>query len=136
MRRSRREPLERSWAWRCIAALAPLGGLGALAVALLLAVGIAAADVAERIFGRADDGRIVIDEVVGQLASRWPLAARARARAPRCARGRLPRLPPLRHLEARAGALGRAELRRRRGVMLDDVWPVCWRRSASRALRS
>jgi phosphatidylglycerophosphatase A len=44
-------------------------------VAALLAVGIWAADEAERIFDRKDDGRIVIDEVVGQLVTLAPLLA-------------------------------------------------------------
>jgi len=38
----------------------------------LLAVGIYAADVAERVYERRDDGRIVIDEVVGQLIALSP----------------------------------------------------------------
>jgi phosphatidylglycerophosphatase A len=60
------------------AALAAFGGLVVLAVAaVLLAVGIAASDVAERIYGHADDGRIVIDEVVGQLLALAPIASLA-----------------------------------------------------------
>jgi phosphatidylglycerophosphatase A len=52
----------------------PLGpGLvGALTLGLL-GVGAWASDGAERAFGRKDDGRIVIDEVVGQLAALMPL---------------------------------------------------------------
>jgi phosphatidylglycerophosphatase A len=54
--------------------LAPLGALAVLACALLLlAAGIVAADAAERIYGHADDGRIVIDEVVGQLLALAPV---------------------------------------------------------------
>ena len=54
-----------------LAALGPLGyGLTALA---LLAVGVPAAIATERIYGRRDDGRIVIDEVVGQLITLAPL---------------------------------------------------------------
>jgi phosphatidylglycerophosphatase A len=45
------------------------------AAAVLLAVGIWAAGEAERAFARHDDGRIVIDEVVGQLVALLPLAA-------------------------------------------------------------
>jgi phosphatidylglycerophosphatase A len=41
----------------------------------LLALGVWAADGAEAAFGREDDGRIVIDEVVGQLLALAPLAA-------------------------------------------------------------
>jgi phosphatidylglycerophosphatase A len=61
---------------------------GALAVALVAlavtAAGVWAADEAERIFARGDDGRIVIDEVAGQLVSLWPLTwiAPDRATAP------------------------------------------------------
>ena len=47
--------------------------LYALAVGLLLLVGIRAAGRAEVDFGRRDDGRIVIDEVVGQLIALLPL---------------------------------------------------------------
>jgi phosphatidylglycerophosphatase A len=47
----------------------------ALLVAALLGVGIWAADVAERAFASQDDGRIVIDEVVGQLLALAPLLA-------------------------------------------------------------
>jgi phosphatidylglycerophosphatase A len=54
----------------------PIGmaiGLYALAVVFLLLVGIRAAGRAEVDFGRRDDGRIVIDEVVGQLIALAPL---------------------------------------------------------------
>jgi phosphatidylglycerophosphatase A len=58
-------------------------GLYAASLASLLAVGIWAADEAERAFGREDDGRIVIDEVVGQLLALSPLLADpARLRSP------------------------------------------------------
>jgi len=40
-------------------------------------VGIWASDEAERHFGQSDDGRIVIDEVVGQLLTLAPLVALA-----------------------------------------------------------
>ena len=56
----------------------PLAALDRLHfLGVVLALGIAgtwAAGAAERIFGRADDGRIVIDEVVGQLLTLSPLA--------------------------------------------------------------
>ena len=56
-------------------ALAGLGpGLYALAVLALLSLGIRAAEAAQRWYGREDDGRIVIDEVVGQLIALAPLA--------------------------------------------------------------
>jgi phosphatidylglycerophosphatase A len=57
-------------------ALAPAGiAWLALVVTALLGVGVWAAGQAERAFGRKDDGRIVIDEVVGQLLALAPLAA-------------------------------------------------------------
>jgi phosphatidylglycerophosphatase A len=65
--------------------LAPAGAFAVLGVAIaLLAAGTAAAGVAERAFERRDDGRIVIDEVVGQLLALapLPLLAPERARSP------------------------------------------------------
>ena len=57
-------------------ALAGLGlGLWALTVLALTALGVWASDEAERVFAKKDDGRIVIDEVVGQLVSLGPLVA-------------------------------------------------------------
>jgi phosphatidylglycerophosphatase A len=47
--------------------------LYALTVAALTALGIWAADRCEGLFGAKDDGRIVIDEVVGQLLTLAPL---------------------------------------------------------------
>lgn len=59
----------------------PLSGLGPalflITVLGLLFLGIWAADEAERVFGQKDDGRIVIDEVVGQLLTLAPLVALA-----------------------------------------------------------
>src|SRR5262249_32964443 len=55
--------------------LAPEGATIVVSTAVaLLAVGIYAADVAERVYERRDDGRIVIDEVVGQLIALSPAA--------------------------------------------------------------
>jgi len=54
-----------------LSALHPL--LFALTTAALLALGTWAADRAELFFGVKDDGRIVIDEVVGQLIALSPL---------------------------------------------------------------
>jgi phosphatidylglycerophosphatase A len=55
--------------------LAPTGAaIVAGAAIALLALGIYAADVAERVYAQRDDGRIVIDEVVGQLIALWPAA--------------------------------------------------------------
>jgi len=55
----------------------PLAELGpwlyALAALGLLSLGVRAASEAERCYGRKDDGRIVIDEVVGQLLALLPL---------------------------------------------------------------
>jgi phosphatidylglycerophosphatase A len=68
----------------CFLPLAPLGAVAVLAVAaLLLAVGTWAADQTERIYGKKDDGRIVIDEVVGQLVTLAPLAAMGSRVSPR-----------------------------------------------------
>lgn len=68
----------------CFLPLAPLGALVVLGVAgLLLGVGTWAADETERVYGKKDDGRIVIDEVVGQLITLAPLAALAPAVRPR-----------------------------------------------------
>jgi phosphatidylglycerophosphatase A len=47
--------------------------LFSLTTLALLSLGIWAADEAERVFCRKDDGRIVIDEVVGQLLTLAPL---------------------------------------------------------------
>jgi phosphatidylglycerophosphatase A len=56
--------------------LSAAGAAGYAAACLgLLAAGIWAAGQAERAFGRKDDGRIVIDEVVGQLLALSPLLA-------------------------------------------------------------
>ncbi len=50
-------------------------GLYALTVVTLAVLGTWAAGQAEAFFGREDDGRIVIDEVVGQLVTLAPLLA-------------------------------------------------------------
>ena len=47
--------------------------LFALAVIGLMSLGVWSSDGAERALGRTDDGRIVIDEVVGQLIALSPL---------------------------------------------------------------
>lgn len=61
----------------------PLAAFGlplfAATVAGVTALGIWAADVAERAYGRKDDGRIVIDEVAGQLLTLLPLLPAGRA---------------------------------------------------------
>lgn len=44
-----------------------------LTLAALTCLGVWVSDVAERAFGRSDDGRIVIDEVAGQLLTLLPL---------------------------------------------------------------
>lgn len=56
-------------------------GLYLLTAVTLTALGVWAADSAERWFGRSDDGRIVIDEVVGQLLALAPLVVLARIEA-------------------------------------------------------
>lgn len=67
-------------------ALAPLGLVSVLLAAVaVFAVGVWASSEAERCFARHDDGRIVIDEVAGQLLTLAPLVAAsgpARSRAP------------------------------------------------------
>jgi phosphatidylglycerophosphatase A len=56
-------------------AVAPAGPVVVtLAAALASAVGVWAAGEAERVFAKKDDGRIVIDEVAGQLITLLPLA--------------------------------------------------------------
>lgn len=61
----------------------PLSLLGAplfvLTAVAITALGIWASDEAERLFGRKDDQRIVIDEVAGQLATLAPLVLLAPA---------------------------------------------------------
>ena len=53
---------------------APHGPLAVALVALgVTCAGVWAAGEAERIFARGDDGRIVVDEVAGQLVALWPL---------------------------------------------------------------
>jgi phosphatidylglycerophosphatase A len=68
-----------------VAAFLALAGLGlplyALTTAGAVALAIWAADQAERIFARKDDGRIVVDEVVGQLVTLLPLVGSGRARS-------------------------------------------------------
>ena len=49
------------------------GSLLLLSLLALGALGVWSADVAERVLGRTDDGRIVIDEVLGQLVALAPL---------------------------------------------------------------
>jgi len=63
------------WAWAALDGGLLLYGLVTLVLAV---VGVWAADATERIYGRKDDGRIVIDEVVGQLLTLAPAAAWAR----------------------------------------------------------
>jgi phosphatidylglycerophosphatase A len=56
--------------------VAPLGLVPYLACFVVISlVGVWASDRAEEIFRRADDGRIVIDEVAGQLLTLVPLVA-------------------------------------------------------------
>ncbi len=53
-----------------------------LTLVALFFLGIWAADTAERVFGREDDGRIVIDEVAGQLLTFAPLLVLGSSRSP------------------------------------------------------
>jgi phosphatidylglycerophosphatase A len=63
----------------------PLAALGlplfAATTVGVIALGIWAADEAERIFASKDDGRIVVDEVAGQLLTLLPLVPAGRARS-------------------------------------------------------
>jgi phosphatidylglycerophosphatase A len=52
-------------------------GMFSITVLALIFLGIWAAEEAERAFARKDDGRIVIDEIVGQLLTLAPLVALA-----------------------------------------------------------
>jgi len=105
-----------------------IAGRGALVVflaaALATGLGIWAAQEAERIFGQCDDGRIVIDEVAGQLVALCPLALLVppeRAVAP------LPLLVAFLAFRgfdiAKPGPIGWAErsFSGGRGVMFDDL---------------
>jgi len=68
----------------------PIGPIAvAVAAAVASALGVWAAGEAERLYAKKDDGRIVIDEVAGQLVTLLPLAALA---GPDQARGPLPLL--------------------------------------------
>ncbi len=59
-----------------VALFFPLSALGSwlylLVTLALLSLGVWAADEFERAFGKKDDGRIVIDEIVGQLLTLFP----------------------------------------------------------------
>jgi phosphatidylglycerophosphatase A len=105
-----------------LSVLSPL--LFTLTVTALLFLGIWAADGAERVFGKKDDGRIVIDEVVGQLIALTPLLVFAEPSASRS----LPLLVAgfllFRLFDIwKPGPVGWAERRFAggAGVMLDDV---------------
>jgi phosphatidylglycerophosphatase A len=111
-----------------VALYAPLSVLNpllfALTVTAMLFLGIWAADEAERVFGVKDDGRIVIDEVVGQLIALAPLLVFAEPAATRS----LPLLGAgfllFRLFDIwKPGPVGWAERRFAggAGVMLDDV---------------
>jgi phosphatidylglycerophosphatase A len=111
-----------------VALYLPLSALNpplfALTVTAMLFLGIWAADEAERIFERKDDGRIVIDEVVGQLIALAPLLVFAQPAATRS----LPLLGAgfllFRLFDIwKPGPVGWAERRFAggAGVMLDDV---------------
>ncbi len=110
-----------------VALYAVLCGLGpalyALTVAALLFLGIWAADIAERVFATVDDGRIVIDEVVGQLVTLAPLLVLA-PHAPRAPGWLLAGFLAFRLFDIwKPGPVGWAErsFRGGAGVMMDDV---------------
>ena len=94
------------------------------AVALLLGLGIWASNEAELLFGRHDDGRIVIDEVVGQLVALAPLVALVPVEWTRSAPLVGAAFLAFRVFDVwKPGPVGWAEKRfsRGTGVMLDDV---------------
>ncbi len=101
-------------------------GLGRLPLGLylltwlaLLALAIWSSEVAGRSFGTTDDGRIVIDEVVGQLAALAPLVG-GRASVPLLVTG----FVAFRVFDVwKPGPVGRAErnLEGGLGVVMDDV---------------
>lgn len=100
-----------------------LGALGVLGLGLL-GLGIWAAEAAERSLGRKDDGRIVIDEVVGQLAALAPLLAVGEG-GPRSALGLVTGFVAFRVFDVwKPGPVRWAErsFRGGIGVMLDDVF--------------
>ena len=109
----------------------PSGAVGLAALGLgLLVLGVWAAEEAERVFGRKDDGRIVIDEVVGQLAALAPLLAFADAGGAGEPAGRAPALGLVTGFVAfrvfdvwKPGPVRWAErtFRGGIGVMMDDV---------------
>jgi len=99
--------------WLAIAGLAP--GLYALVLLFVVLVGIWAADRAQAIFRRHDDGRITIDEVAGMLLSLAWLPARGEVVVVAFLLFRLFDIwkpPPARAAERLPGGLG---------VMADDL---------------
>lgn len=102
--------------WAGLAAISGTSSLGYGAATLgLTLAGVWAADRAERIFGRKDDGRITVDEVVGQLIALAFLPVSIGVAVTGFGLFRLFDIlkpPPVRALEALPGGLG---------VMLDDV---------------
>ncbi len=105
--------------------LAGSGLLVYLAVTVaLLGLGIWSAGVAERVYRRRDDGRIVIDEVVGQLLTLAPLPALVPAPQRRAPLLLLTGFLLFRLLDIwKPGLVGRAErsFEGGAGVMMDDV---------------
>jgi len=103
------------------------GALLLLSGVALGALGVWASDVSEEVFQRADDGRIVIDEIVGQLLALVPLRAFAPAGglgASAEIAGLVTAFVAFRCLDiGKPGPVGWAERRFRGGlgVMMDDV---------------
>jgi phosphatidylglycerophosphatase A len=92
-----------------------------VAMALLFALGVKAASEAERHYGEADDGRIVIDEIVGYMVTMWPFPAHGWNMFWAFILFRIfdviKPFPARRIDEAKAGGLG---------VMADDVFAAIW----------
>jgi phosphatidylglycerophosphatase A len=106
----------------------PLSGLGPALFLItllgLLFLGIWAADEAERVFARKDDGRIVIDEVVGQLLTLAPLvvlAPRVEMRSPHWLVTGFVLFRVLDIWKPRPARWAERRFRGGAGVMLDDV---------------
>ncbi len=108
--------------WLPLSRLAPW--LLLVTITALLFVGIWASDEAERAFATKDDGRIVIDEVVGQLLTLAPLALVGTDSALHSPAWLLAGFLLFRALDiAKFGPIGWAERRFENGagVMMDDV---------------
>jgi phosphatidylglycerophosphatase A len=102
----------------------------ALAVAATAVVGVWAADRAERIFARKDDGRITVDEVAGMLVSLVALPVRLDVAVSAFFLFRLFDIikpPPIRTLERLEGGLGVVADDLAAGIYANVVGQILWR---------